>query len=92
LNTGTGRAATSTGSPVRGLRAIRVLRGESVLHGIQERVNDSRTVLFGYHWTGRPSDGGSDSFDEIRLGHESPLSRAWDWGNRTASHVRPGCH
>src|SRR2546428_519140 len=26
LNTGTGRAATSTGSPVRGLRAIRVLR------------------------------------------------------------------
>src|SRR2546427_3433093 len=26
LNTGTGRAATSTGSPVRGLRAMRVLR------------------------------------------------------------------
>src|SRR6185312_4203898 len=26
LNTGTGRAATSTGSPVRGFRAIRVLR------------------------------------------------------------------
>src|SRR6476661_6514125 len=26
LNTGTGRAATSTGSPVRGLRAIRVFR------------------------------------------------------------------
>src|SRR6476620_1438710 len=45
LNTGTGRAETSTGEPVRGLRAIRVLRWRIL------KVPNPRTSMFFCPWS-----------------------------------------
>src|SRR5256886_3941390 len=44
LKTGTGRAATSTGSPVRGLRAMRVLRWR-ILDRKSTRLNSSHSQI-----------------------------------------------